>query len=395
MARCGCSGASCSCLIVAGSGVEVSGSGIESNPYVIDVVGSDIAGTITVADTATINLSRSGSGSSADPYVISGVATVSMDELTDTSGSPVTGDVPVFDGTNWVFAPPPTTPPGAVSATDGITGDGSAGAPLRAATSGTWGVAPLDIFGTNTLLGGQVYLDANGQLRSRPPGIDVIASAAGRPSQYPGRVYVRSDTLNSGWSNGTTWAPFAVASPAMVPVPRYRCRLAADLTLPARPAGGSPPATYLGFTIPYAAQFHAPMGAIEYRLVSGQHRYYALVDGVFQIEAETQWTGAFGAGVGSNKLGIWFNDNTAPLSSTEDARAGSAASNALAPGIRTRVSLTLPLLTGDWFKIGAFNNSNTASSIIAAHAAAGGLGYADSSLTISQVGSSTRTNFTP
>lgn len=385
MARCGCSGSSCSCLIVAGSGVEVSGSGIESNPYVIDVVGSDIAGTLAVQDTATIDLTRTGSGSSADPYVISGVATVKMTDLTDTTGAPATGDVPVFDGVNWGFAPPPTTPPGAVSATNGITGDGSAGAPLRAATSGTWGVAPLNIFGTNTLLGGEIYIDANGQLRGRPPAIDVISSAAQRPSQYPGRVYVRSDLLNNGWSDGTNWFPFAVASPAMMPVPRFRQRLTETLTTPAFGSAG----VSLAYTVPYSAQFHNPMGSIEYRRVGSEDRYVALVDGVFDIEATVEWAAA--TLVGSRKLSLYFGAETSAFASTEESVSQSWPGG---PGWfngRSLIRTVIPMRANDYFRLLGFNNTPVAGNIYAAADSSNAASY----LSITQIGSQSRNNFTP
>lgn len=209
MARCGCSGSTCSCLITAGAGVAVSGTGTEANPYVIDVVGSDISGTVRVQDTATVDMSLTGSGSTADPYVLSAAATLALTQLTDiTSGdTPASGDVPVWNGSTWDFAPPPTTPPGAVNVGEGLTGDGSAPSPLRVATSGTWGVTPLDVFGTNTLLGAPTYVDTNGQIRTMPRGIDVVADGV-RPAQYPGRVIVESGTQVAYWSNGTTWIPF-------------------------------------------------------------------------------------------------------------------------------------------------------------------------------------------
>lgn len=372
--------------------MEVSGSGIESNPYVIDVVGSDIAGTVNVQDTTTIDLTRTGSGSSADPYLISGVATVKMTDLTDTTGAPATGDVPVFDGVNWGFAPPPTTPPGAVSAANGITGDGSAGAPLRAATSGTWGVAPLNIFGTNTLLGGEIYIDANGRLRARPPAIDVISSAAQRPSQYPGRVYVRSDLLNNGWSDGTNWFPFAVASPQMIPVPRYRCRLPANVTMSAW--GTATNFAWLAFTTPYGAQFHNPMGAIEYRLVSGEPRYVALVDGVFTFEVGTQWNG--GTTTGTRKIALYVNGNSQPWVSSEDPVASPWNGGPSSFGTRSNLTATIPLRANEYVRIAAANLTQTATFLIAAgQAGVGTSSYADSYLNITQAGSSTRNNFTP
>lgn len=209
MARCGCSGSTCSCLIVAGAGTAVSGTGTEGNPYVIDVTGSDIAGTFSVLDTASVDLTLDGSGSTADPYVLSAAATIAMTGLSDVLAGdiPATGDVPVWNGTAWHFAPPPTTPPGAVNTGPGLTGDGSAPDPLTVAASGTWGTAPLDGFGANDLLGAPTYIDSAGQVRTLPRGIDVVADGA-RPNQYPGRVIVESGTGEAYWSNGTTWVSF-------------------------------------------------------------------------------------------------------------------------------------------------------------------------------------------
>jgi hypothetical protein len=217
VARCGCSGSTCSCLIVDGAGTSVSGTGTEGNPYVIDVSGSNIAGTLAVVDTATVDLTLDGSGSSADPYVLSADSAVAMTDLTDvTAGdTPATGDVPVWNGTSWDFAPPPTTPPGAVSVGDGLTGDGSGADPLEVAVSGTWGASPLNIFGTNTLLGAETYIDVNGQVRTRPYGVDVIASDNARPDQYPGRVYVRSDNQQMWWSDGTRYSPVVAYNPVV------------------------------------------------------------------------------------------------------------------------------------------------------------------------------------
>ena len=65
--KCGCSGSSCSCKIVAGRGTRVSGSGNINNPYVIDAFPMSLI----VMDTASINLSISGSGLESDPWVVS------------------------------------------------------------------------------------------------------------------------------------------------------------------------------------------------------------------------------------------------------------------------------------------------------------------------------------
>lgn len=72
MAKCGCSGNSCSCKIVAGRGTRVTGSGNLNNPYTIDAFPMSL----TVQDTPSINLTLTGTGLLSDPWTITG-------ELTD------------------------------------------------------------------------------------------------------------------------------------------------------------------------------------------------------------------------------------------------------------------------------------------------------------------------
>lgn len=210
MARCGCSGSSgCSCVVTGGAGVEVSGSGTGPDPYVIDATGTSITGTIGVTDTSTVDLTLTGSGSVSDPYNLSADAALEVADLTDVAtGAPATGDTLLWDGTQWVYGPPSAGGGGAVVTTTApISGDGSVASPLGLATSGTWGTAPLNVYGTNTLLGSPIYLDANGQVRSQPRGADVLATGAARPNQYPGRLIVQDGVL--WFSDGTTWRPLS------------------------------------------------------------------------------------------------------------------------------------------------------------------------------------------
>lgn len=74
MARCGCSGGSCGCSIIAGSGIEVNGIGTASNPFVVelDAASASIAGQIVVADTNTIDMKLTGAGTTLNPFVIEG-----------------------------------------------------------------------------------------------------------------------------------------------------------------------------------------------------------------------------------------------------------------------------------------------------------------------------------
>lgn len=131
IARCGCAGQSCSCLIVEGEGINVSGSGTVDDPYVIESSASDIAGTIQFVDTDTVDFTVSGSGTEANPYQVRADATVALDDLTDVDApAPAENEVLAWNGTAWVPAPPNTVDPGAISVAEPLTGDGTAASPL-------------------------------------------------------------------------------------------------------------------------------------------------------------------------------------------------------------------------------------------------------------------------
>lgn len=69
MARCGCAGDSCSCLVVAGRGARVTGKGTVNDPYIIDAYPMSL----TVVDSGSVDLTLTGSGLAGDPWVISAV----------------------------------------------------------------------------------------------------------------------------------------------------------------------------------------------------------------------------------------------------------------------------------------------------------------------------------
>lgn len=128
MARCGCQGTACNCVIRGAGGVNVSGSGTVSNPYVI---GSNL--NLNVFDSATIDLSVVGDGSAEEPYGLSANLTAGLGDLNDVSVSGgSTGWVLALqsDGT-YALAPPSTAAVGAINVGQGISGDGSSGAPLN------------------------------------------------------------------------------------------------------------------------------------------------------------------------------------------------------------------------------------------------------------------------
>jgi hypothetical protein len=68
MARCGCAGSTCNCVVTAGVGTTVTGAGTPSNPYVI----SADSFALDVADTATVDMSIVGDGTPGNPFIISG-----------------------------------------------------------------------------------------------------------------------------------------------------------------------------------------------------------------------------------------------------------------------------------------------------------------------------------
>lgn len=132
MARCGCAGTSCSCVLQGGNGIVVDGAGTETNPYIISGGAGGGGGVLTVQDTQTVDLSLLGSGTVLNPYVLSANATLDLDDLNDvTATDPVDGYVLAWNGTTWQPIPPTTAPVGAIAVGDGLLGDGSGGDPLR------------------------------------------------------------------------------------------------------------------------------------------------------------------------------------------------------------------------------------------------------------------------
>ncbi|MGP3957004.1 hypothetical protein ACTWPT_13465 [Nonomuraea sp. 3N208] len=146
MARCGCGGASrCTCLVTAGTGVTVAGDGSSANPYVISSGGG-----------GAVTCDQAGPCLSAGP----GVA---YDPANQLSCGPAGLLVPGAS---------------AVSTACGLSGDGSAGAPLTVAVQ-AWPY-PCDV----TTEAGGVYCDANGVLRAEPRGY-VVSSNSPTNNQSP------------------------------------------------------------------------------------------------------------------------------------------------------------------------------------------------------------------
>ena len=127
MARCGCTGTTCSCKITGEGGINVRGAGTVTNPYII----SGGVGLVAL-DSATINHTLLGAGSTTDPYVLTSEVTMGLGDLQDVEISGGTaGDVVALQGDGtFALAAPSTAPVGAISTGTSLDGDGSGGDPL-------------------------------------------------------------------------------------------------------------------------------------------------------------------------------------------------------------------------------------------------------------------------
>lgn len=160
MARCRCAGDACSCVLAAGPGIRVAGTGAPGSQWVISS-DPDATGTVTVKDTATLDLAAEGAGTIYDPFVLSGsvdigplLQVIDSSEIdftltgTGTEADPyrLTADltrISTIDAapTGWVLArradgkyvptAPTTATPGAITIGTGLIGDGSTTAPLN------------------------------------------------------------------------------------------------------------------------------------------------------------------------------------------------------------------------------------------------------------------------
>lgn len=195
MARCGCSGSSCSCVIRGSGGVSVSGSGTVNSPYVVSS-----ALNLTIIDSATIDLALAGDGSLTEPYILSANANVALDDLTDvdTSGG-TTGQVLArqSDG-SYALVPPSTASPGAINTGNGLTGDGSSGSPLnvRVAPGGGLSIATQGL----QVTGSGAWSNYSPTLRSSSTGnitLDSGSSLVGRYKRDGDTVHVNIELILS------------------------------------------------------------------------------------------------------------------------------------------------------------------------------------------------------
>lgn len=128
MARCGCGGQTCSCVVQGSGAISVLGSGSPTNPYIISGGAS-----ISVLDTATIDLTKTGAGSAADPYILQADLVANLGDLANVDTSVTTAGYVLArqgDGT-FAMVPAATATPGSITVGNGLQGDGSSGNALR------------------------------------------------------------------------------------------------------------------------------------------------------------------------------------------------------------------------------------------------------------------------
>jgi hypothetical protein len=93
MAKCGCAGGQCGCLVQGVGSISITGTGTQQDPYVVSLDGLDISDTVAVDDGTNIALTLGGSGTALDPYVISASLSVGATvTVTPTTGGTTTID---------------------------------------------------------------------------------------------------------------------------------------------------------------------------------------------------------------------------------------------------------------------------------------------------------------
>lgn len=188
-----CGSSSCNCSIQVGPGLTKSGTGSLDSPFIISLAGT-VEDSLIVEDSSTIDLSLTGGGTPADAYRLTARAKVRVVDLTDVfdpEGAPNAGDTLVFvtsgvETPRWEFRPPPANPAGAVNVSDGITGQGTAGDPIRIRSAVASG---------GSTSGLAVYVDSAGNLRATAPSTPTVewsgiqnkpASFATTPGDFTG-----------------------------------------------------------------------------------------------------------------------------------------------------------------------------------------------------------------
>lgn len=136
----------------------------------------------------------------------------------------------------------------------------------------------------------------------------------------------------------------AATSAFLVDTPRWRS------TLPANASITSGTFANLAFSTEGAAPAHDPgtPAFMQYITPAGEPRYQLDRDGLYYIKMSIQWNGTAATGV--RKGHIFENATTTPIDSYEQA---STSGNGLMESVHT----IYPFLAGEYFRVGAFQNT--------------------------------------
>lgn len=196
--RKGCCGGNLPPKIDEGRQIHVEGLGTPQDPLVISATTA-----LSAQDNAVFNVILDGNGTLEAPWQlqIAFAPTASLDDLPDVAVTgALNGYVLTYDSTSdtWKPGPPSTVPPGAVLHGNGLSGDGSSGAPLVPI-----GNAARFIAVTASGIG----LSDSGVNAMIRAFTDTTARAAANPAPVLGTVSLLLNTGQLDYYDGTTWQP--------------------------------------------------------------------------------------------------------------------------------------------------------------------------------------------
>lgn len=199
MGRKPCCGSGLPPKIEEGRHVHVEGLGTPQDPLIISATTE-----LSVQDNATFNLILDGNGTLEAPWQlqVAFAPTASIDDFADVDlAGAANGYVLTYDlaTDTWKPGPPSTVPPGSVLHGNGVTGDGSSGAPLAAVGDGARYI---------TVTAAGIGLNDGGLNALIRPFADATARASASPAPVVGTISVLASNPDQlDYFDGSTWIP--------------------------------------------------------------------------------------------------------------------------------------------------------------------------------------------
>jgi hypothetical protein len=165
----------------------------------------------------------------------------------------------------------------------------------------------------------------------------------------------------------------SVTTAFSVSTPRWRS------TLPSAVTTTSGTFAHLNFSVEGASPAHetGSPAFMQYITPGGEPRYQLDVDGLYYIKASIQWNGTAGTGV--RKGHIFENATATPINTFEQ-------SNATGNGSMGIVHTIYPFAAGEYFRIGAFQNSGGNLTVLSGGSGSGTDPRAASNLVVVPIG---------